>query len=151
MKSIIFDIDGTLANIDHRLHYIKNKPKNYDAFFDAMVDDELIIPIAKLLKSIRHEYPILLCSGRPDSHRETTTDWLRERAGFFPVFAYDKLYMRKTGDYRPDHIIKKEMLQQMRADGYDPFLAVEDRTATVKMYREEGLIALQCAGWDEGE
>lgn len=41
---IVFDIDGTLANASHRMPYITNpnEPKNWDAFFDGVVDDEPI-------------------------------------------------------------------------------------------------------------
>jgi len=35
MNVYVFDLDGTLANIDHRLHFIKTKPKNWPAFFEA--------------------------------------------------------------------------------------------------------------------
>lgn len=35
-KAIIVDIDGTIANITHRLHHVKqpNGKKNFDAFFE---------------------------------------------------------------------------------------------------------------------
>lgn len=36
MKSVyVFDIDGTLADLTHRLHHIQKQPKDWDAFFDA--------------------------------------------------------------------------------------------------------------------
>ncbi len=149
MKAVVFDIDGTLTNLNHRLHYIKNKSKNYDAFFDAMVDDapnNPIVQLAQLIDATGHPIKIIVCSGRPDSHRPQTLEWLDYYVG---CIDHDALYMRKTGDYRPDHIIKKEMLQQMRTDGYDPFLVVDDRPSVVKMWRDEGLTCLQCADWEE--
>ncbi len=148
MKAVVFDLDGTLANLNHRLHYIQNPPKNYDAFFDAMVDDKPVEPLLELLEVLEVHYDSVLCSGRPDSHREITEQWLRKQ-GYRSRLRCGKLYMRKTGDYRPDHIIKKEMLQQMRADGYDPFLVVDDRSSVVAMWRAEGLTCLQCADWEE--
>lgn len=27
MKSVIFDIDGTIADLSHRHHFVQNKPK----------------------------------------------------------------------------------------------------------------------------
>lgn len=35
MKTVIFDLDGALCDISHRLHHIKNGNKNWDAFFAA--------------------------------------------------------------------------------------------------------------------
>ena len=37
--TILFDIDGTLANIEHRVHFVSGKKKDFDAFNEAMVDD----------------------------------------------------------------------------------------------------------------
>ena len=39
MSTIICDIDGTLADLHHRLHHIKNGNKNWDAFFAEVKDD----------------------------------------------------------------------------------------------------------------
>ena len=58
-KSIcIFDIDGTLANCDHRLHYIKNKPKNWEAFYNECMDDLVIWPVAEMLELFSKFYSI---------------------------------------------------------------------------------------------
>ena len=45
----IFDIDGTLANCDHRLHHIQDKPKNWDLFYNGCMDDDVILPVAEML------------------------------------------------------------------------------------------------------
>ena len=52
----IFDIDGTLANCDHRLHHVKNKPKNWDAFYDGCMDDQVIWPVAEMLELFSKYY-----------------------------------------------------------------------------------------------
>ena len=43
-KIIVFDIDGTLANIQHRRQYVASRPKNWAAFnagmkFDTVYED----------------------------------------------------------------------------------------------------------------
>ena len=62
MKSsvCIFDIDGTLANCDHRLHYVKNKPKNWDAFYSECMDDHVIWPVAEILELFRKNHLIYI-------------------------------------------------------------------------------------------
>ena len=45
MKNIILcDIDGTVANNDHRQHFLEGK-KDWDGFFDKLDEDEPIRPI----------------------------------------------------------------------------------------------------------
>ena len=53
--------------------------------------------------------------------------------------------MRVDGDHRPDYLVKREAIERLRANGWDPVLAIEDRRQVVDMYRAEGLICLQCA------
>jgi phosphoglycolate phosphatase-like HAD superfamily hydrolase len=140
----IFDIDGTIANGDHRLHHIKKHPKDWDAYFGACHDDEPIghiVDIAYALNSAGHK--IVLVSGRSSVVRDKTTDWL---ARCFPF--YDALYMRPEGDHKDDDKLKIELLEQMRLDGWDPVMAFDDRSRVVKAWREAGIPCAQVAEGD---
>jgi hypothetical protein len=137
----IFDLDGTICNTTHRQHYLCDNPKNWQAFFDACVDDEPNEHICTLYRIIEASADIeymVICSGRPDSHREQTVKWLMDCGIMF-----DRLMMRKTGDYRPDHVVKKEMLEQLRNAGYQILFAVDDRLTVVNMWRSNGVPVLQ--------
>lgn len=149
---IIFDIDGTLADITHRLAYVQTKPKNWKAFDQGVSDDapnsdiiRLQHRLTSMFKSSLDPYNdhMLIASGRSDRLREETVAWLKKYN-----IDYDKLYMRKEGDFRKDSIIKREILDEMRADGYDPKIAIDDRQQVVDMWREAGLTCLQCARGD---
>lgn len=141
MKAVIFDVDGTLADCSHRIHHVSNGNKNFDAFFSAADDDMLIEPVAIILDSLSAAgYEILICSGRPENQREMTVRWLNGMA-----IDYSSLYMRPDNDPRPDHLVKAQILETMREDGFDPFLAIEDRDDVVEMFRERGLVCLQCS------
>jgi len=52
--NVIFDLDGTLADIRHRLHFIDNdrKVKQWKSFFDECDRDEPIMPVIKTLESM---------------------------------------------------------------------------------------------------
>jgi hypothetical protein len=169
MKAIICDIDGTLADIAHRRHYVATKPKNWRAFNAAMHLDELNRDVAWLVRAMwSYDYlqgdegaeaqpKIVLASGRGEEQRLVTTDWLLEHDIFpevtdpnytyprFPLFTYERLYMRPAGDNRSDVIVKREILDQIRSDGFDPFMALDDRDGVVAMWREAGLRCLQVA------
>jgi len=140
---VIFDIDGTLANLEHRRNFIASKPKNYKAFYAGMSYDLPIQPVIDVLKRLRKSgCRIILCSGRPDNYRVLTEEW---------CLAHDieaeGLYMRRANDFRGDDIIKQELLDQIMADGFDPQIVFDDRSRVVAMWRKNGLI---CAQVDEG-
>lgn len=142
---IIFDLDGTLANLDHRLGFIKSKPKNWKAFFAGVSEDAPIGTMVALLKQLAEpeDNHILICSGRSQECEEATVNWLKHHG-----IVYNALYMRADGDYRDDSIVKKELLQQIFEDGYLPELVFDDRQRVVDMWREEGLTCCQVAKGD---
>ncbi len=89
---------------------------------------------------------IIYCSGRPEEYRQSTLDWLKKFGA--PQFSESieyPLYMRKDKDYRPDYVVKLELLEQMKADGFHPNLAFDDRDQVVKAWRSVGIRTLQVA------
>jgi len=138
----VFDLDGTLANLEHRLHYIEGEKKDWPGFFQACDGDSLIEPIARLWWDLSPSNRIIM-SGRSDEVRDKTEAWLKIQ-NLVPA----ALYMRKEGDYRADHVVKAEMMNQAKADGWEPKLIVDDRRPVVEMWRAHGFTVLHCA---EGE
>lgn len=142
MKNIIiFDLDGTLADIKHRVHYVlrPNKDKDWDSFHKACVNDMPIVPIMELLDSFQAMgYEIIIFSGRSDIVKKETLEWLEHWGVMF-----NRLKMRKHGDFTPDDELKKRWLKDMNKD--DILFVVDDRDRVVKMWRDEGLTCLQCA------
>lgn len=145
MRTVIFDIDGTLADCTHRLHHVTGARRDYAAFFAGIPEDSCYSEIIDLLWILsKAGNQIVLCSGRPDSHRTETEQWLLNYE-----IRWDELYMRAAGDYRPDHVVKAELLHAMREEGYEPWLVIDDRPSVVRMWREQGLTCLQCRDWNE--
>ena len=105
---IIVDIDGTLSDSRHRLHHLQSKPKNWPAFFDEMVNDPPYQWVVDLVRLLARDHLIMLASGRPDSHQPQTIEWLGKQG-----VPWTELHMRKTGDYRLDTIVKKEILDKI--------------------------------------
>jgi hypothetical protein len=144
---VIFDIDGTLANVEHRIHWVRSKPKNWTAFNRGMSKDTANQDICDLLRMFHASgTTILIASGRNEDDRAVTERWLRDVAGLGGLWA--RLYMRPSQDYRSDDIVKDEILDQMIADGFNPVMAIDDRDQVVRMWRERGLRCLQCAPGD---
>lgn len=138
-KCIVFDIDGTLANCSHRVHHVNGKKKDWPAFMAGIPDDEPIeqmIEMNHLLNEV--DLPIFLCSGRSENERADTEAWLAKHGVY-----YDKMFMRSAGDYRADYIIKRELLEAIRLEGFNPHIIFDDRQCVVDMWRKEGLYVLQ--------
>jgi phosphoglycolate phosphatase-like HAD superfamily hydrolase len=139
----LFDIDGTVADCSHRLHHIEKSPKDWDAFFQACDEDSPIEHICDLVRIVSLELPVVFVSGRSDQCREETEEWLKKHrlwSGY--------LYMREHGDHRPDDIIKLELLEKVRSDGWRPIMAFDDRDRVVAAWRSAGIPCAQVAPGD---
>ena len=136
---VIFDIDGTLADVSERVHHLEKKPKDWDAFFQGIPQDKAIRSMVRLC-NILHEsgLKILLCSGRSEQYRPETVEWLAQQG-----VEYHELILRRDNDKRSDAVAKREMLAGL--DRSKILFVVEDRNGVVEMWRSEGLVCLQCA------
>lgn len=145
-KVIVFDIDGTLANIEHRRGFVASKPKNFKAFNAAIPQDtphEEIVWLAKTFWEQGPNQKIILCSGRGEESRDVTVTQMND----FGV-RFHKLFMRQHKDYRADNIVKVELLAQIREEFGEPFLWFDDRKQVVDAIRAEGVRVLQVAPGD---
>lgn len=144
MKCWIVDIDGTIANTEHRIHYITDGHKNWDAWHANAHKDKPIDEVVSLLDMAADcDIKIVLCTARDEKCRQDTIDWLLEYD-----IPFHCLYMRKEGDRRDDDIVKFELLEQIYEAGYEPVLVLEDRNRVVRMWRDAGLRCLQVSDGD---
>ena len=124
-NAIIFDIDGTLADLTHRRHLVTGHGKpDWKTFMDKMVDDP---PLADMcwLAELLGDHPLVdsgqlslfLFSGRSETHRKETETWLSSNVPEY-FKARTALFMRGEGDFRADTLIKKDMLREVQARGH---------------------------------
>ena len=108
MKLLLFDIDGTLADIEHRRRFVEADPPNWGGFFKRMGDDVPNEGVVKLYKTLwdSGEYEILVLSGRPERYRDVTEQWF-----IWNDIPFTKIMMRRSNDMRSDVIVKQEMLK----------------------------------------
>jgi hypothetical protein len=148
MKTVIFDLDGTLADIETRrvISIKENGKMDWDIFFDPKnisldTPNRPVITMAKLLKESGHR--IVILSGRSKVTKDATRDWLKQ----FDV-PFDVLKMRpdnKEFKFMPDDQLKKLWLDQLFPNTDDVLCVFDDRDKVVKMWRENGLSCLQVA------
>lgn len=134
-QAIIVDIDGTVA-----LKATDRSPYDWHR-----VGEDL--PNGSVITVVRHMhvagYRLIVTSGRMETCRRETEDWLA-RNSLFP----DVLLMRAEGDFRPDTEVKREMFEHAIADHYNILIVFDDRQKVVDMWRELGLIVAQVAPGD---
>ncbi len=121
---VIFDLDGVLADNSHRLPYMRRR--DYTSFYsyDEIMGDSTIEDGFKLLSALRGD-DIYFVTGRPETCRRATAEWLRKnKVEFFD----NHLRMRKKGDYRKSPVVKQELVETIFKEKEDlsPF-GDEDR------------------------
>lgn len=140
----IFDMDGTLCNSDHRQHFLAGDKKDWAGWFRDIDKDPVHDDVAQFYDvAISQGIAVLICTGRDESCRDASQKWLDDNG-----IIVDQLFMRRAGDRRDDSIVKKEMLDEIRALGYNPLLVFDDRDRVVKMWRENGVRCFQVAPGD---
>jgi phosphoglycolate phosphatase-like HAD superfamily hydrolase len=143
MKCYIFDLDGTICDCSHRIHLIQQSPKDWDTFFSRCHLDAPIPHIIEMARRLNVTTQIVFVSGRSDQCRTETKIWLRQHG-----LPSTNLYMRKEGDHRDDDVIKIELLNDLRADGFEPIMAFDDRDRVVAAWRAAGIPCAQVAPGD---
>ena len=156
MTDIICDVDGTLMNVEKRVEYAKKHKKDtdrvmdWDIFLNPMVMLEFDTPnkdVVGVIKSLYHSdwenYNLIITSARNERHRDVTMKQLE-----LARVDYDAMYLRDDGDMRPDDIVKEELLAKIRADGYKPTIAFDDRNQVVNKWRELGINCYQVRSGD---
>lgn len=141
-KVVVFDIDGTVADIEHRRHHVRKEPgvkKDWYRFNLEMVNDKPKNDIIQLVRDMSKSYPIVFCSGRTDDFRKETEEWLKTH---IPDVKFE-LYMRPRNDSRQDNIIKEIILDFELQTRYDILCVFDDRDQVVKMWRDRGITCLQ--------
>ena len=160
MTDYICDVDGTLMNVSKRAIYAQRTKKdtdkrmNWDNFLDPMIMlsyDTPNVDVCNTIKSLRlvyseeggNENRIIITSARNERHRDVTMKQLS-----LADVHYDAMYLRDDGDMRPDDIVKEELLAKIRADGYKPTIAFDDRNQVVNKWRELGINCYQVRAGD---
>jgi hypothetical protein len=140
-ETVLFDIDGTLANIEHRRRFLKQSPPNWKAFNAEMGEDTPNASVVSLYKALWNAscYELILVTGRSENSRALTEQWLA-----WNEIPFSRLLMRTEHDFRADHVIKEELLDMLLGEGKQIVFTVDDRQQVVDMWRRRGITCLQC-------
>lgn len=133
----VFDIDGVVADVRHRLHHLHRH--NWHRFFAAADTDPLLAEGAALVADLAASHEIVWLTGRPEWLRPVTTSWLDRHD-----LPGAELHMRRDGDYRPARDYKLDVLGRLRSRGVAAL--VDDDPEVVTAAVESGYPAV-LADW----
>ena len=132
MGVAVFDIDGVLADVTHRLPHVQRRPKDWNAFFAAMAGDPVLEPGRDLVRTLARDHPIVYLTGRPHRYASVTREWLDRHD-----MPRGHVMERRDGDRRPARIAKPAMLAEL-ARHVPISLVVDDDEEVCEAYRRAG-------------
>lgn len=132
---VIFDMDGTIADCQHRVEYARGEKKDWDKFFSLVHLDTPIKENVEILRQfVDNDIRVVIVSARSGKCREQTEKWLRDNN-----IPYFHLIMRNEFDRRPDVDVKRGILNKYFVDRSKILKIYDDRPSVIRMWREEGL------------
>ena len=142
-KTIIFDIDGTIADVEHRRKYVDgSQPKDWNKFRTETINDtpvQWVVNIAK--RYIANGDNVAFFSARNESEREITEQQINEWVGA----GHQGVFLRPDGDYRPDEEFKSDLAYKFEEFGGKIDLVFDDRNKVVEMWEDRGTTVIQVA------
>jgi len=133
-KAVIFDLDGTLADIKdyEALHKIDS-----DEFRVAARNADAYPHMVALAKEARNAgRDVIILTARSAHYRDDTKKWLHKHG-----VPYDQLYMRPIDDHDKDKKVKKQLLKDEILPHFDVKKAYDDKKKNVKMFEKQGIKA----------
>jgi hypothetical protein len=130
----IFDLDGTLINVDSVRHHVEGKNKNFPSFHN----ESLNCPPFENVKNLNNKMHALadvyiaIVTGREEKYRNVSEQWL-----ILNKISYNVLLMRKDNDYRKNVIIKREIYESIESK-LSPFVAIDDTSELRNMWKDIG-------------
>lgn len=133
-KAIVFDIDGTIAEMDGRGPFEWSK---------VDTDSPRHFVIDMLRNYSKQGYDVVIVSGRSDECRYETEMWLNRCVG---AHYFEELHMRKEGDFRKDSAVKEEIFWTKLANKYNICGVVDDRSQMIELWWELKIKNVICVG-----
>jgi phosphoglycolate phosphatase-like HAD superfamily hydrolase len=138
----IVDIDGVVADVRHRLRHITRRPKDWNAFFDAAVDDPPHEEGLRVVRTLAQDHEIIYLTGRPERLRRATDEWLARHG-----IGEHELMMRADGDRRPAAQVKVQLLQRLARTRHVA-VVVDDDAQVLAAVRDAGFTTFP-ADWEQ--
>lgn len=135
MSIAVFDIDGVVADVRHRVRWVEGPRKNWGRFFDLADRDAPSATGIEFALTAAADHDLVWLTGRPEWLRSVTATWLADQG--LPA---DRLFMRPDRDYRPARVFKVDELRRL-ARTEDIVVFVDDDPQVVNAAAAAGFTA----------
>lgn len=143
MDAVIYDMDGTLCDVRGIRHYVTGKKRNFHKFHTESVNCPGNVDVVEAAKADHKAgRAVLIVTAREETFGTHTAFWLAGQE-----VEYDRMYMRRKGDYRQDSTVKREILDQIQRDGYKVVRAYEDNPNVWEVWEQNGIETIRVAGF----
>lgn len=148
-RAVIFDMDGTLADVSGIRHHVEGGPENnYKKDFNAFHEESVNVPPNHSVVNQAQVSHLLgnkniIVTARGSQWRNHTAMWLA-----LNNVPSDAMYMRKEGDHRPDYEVKKDIHDRL-SRSYDVIHAVDDNPNVLRLWKEKGIPTTKVPGWKD--
>ena len=129
-------MDGTLCDVRSVSHFVERPSsgglfrRDFEAFHSGSLECPPFPAVVELLRNLRNDgHLVLVVSAREARWAFLTALWLEEHA-----IAYDEMFLRANGDYRPDAVIKRDIAERI-SRRFRPRLAIDDRDEIIEVWR----------------
>lgn len=141
VPAVICDLDGTLS-----LFKMPDGTTLRNAYDASKSNEDIInVAVAKTISALELVgNKLIFLSGRIDDYREPTMEFLNRVSEKYGISKDITLYMRKSGDNRPDDIVKNEIYMSELHDKYNVVAVFDDRPKVVRMWRSMGFMVFDC-------
>lgn len=133
----LFDLDNTIADMDHRLPMLDKDEIDWEAFEKECVHDKPIDSTIALMTGLYAEGDqVWIWTGRSDGVKTETIGWLKSYG-----VPYHQLLMRPKGTEVTTTQLKRRWLDDDPVPRRKVACAFDDDPRIVKMLLEEGVVA----------
>lgn len=143
--AIIFDMDGTLVNVNSLVQkYMKGKYRNFDRFHrDSLWAPPHVEVLQMAHDAAENNIPVIITTARKEVYREVTQAWLDKHG-----VQYENIFMRKSDDNRPDVEVKTDILEEINKY-YNIVHAVDDRREVIDLWKSNNIYTTEVITDDE--
>jgi len=136
----VFDIDGVVADVRHRVHHLAGRRKDWGRFFAAARRDTPLKEGVDLAHEYAKTHVVVWLTGRPEYLREVTVSWLARQG-----LPNELLFMRPDFDRSPAREFKARQLRALAGESTID-VVVDDDPEVIRVLEQAGF-PVRLADW----